>query len=115
MIVLFKIFQITSEAGLFSHFSITKLIALPTAKRKEGKNEIGWCKPVPVGMKQGRKSSSSIARCIYDNHETDSETPKNIQRQKPLVVCRHGKGLRLSIYRNYVTRRLRWFKLRIEY
>ena len=51
----FSIFQITSEAGLFSHFNITKLMALPTAKRKEGKTRSVGVNPCQFACKSGEK------------------------------------------------------------
>lgn len=59
-----------------------KAHGITDSEKKGRKHQVRWRKPVPVCVEQRRKSSSAATRAIHNNHETDSQSSKHIERKK---------------------------------
>jgi hypothetical protein len=69
-----------------AHFSITKLIELPTANMKEGNTRSVGVNPFHEACDIG---CVSVSGCIYNDHETNCHPPENIKGKKALRSLAH--------------------------
>src|SRR5690242_2538824 len=89
MTVRFKIFPTTSAFPKPAHFCITKLIAFPTAKRKEGKTRSVGVKPCHLACNKGEKVTES-SPAVFTMIIKQMVIPRNTSRAKNRLVGSEG-------------------------
>ena len=92
MTVRLMVLRQNTELGCASYLYITNASAFPTANKKEGKTRSVGVKPCQLACKQGRIRQVPTAWRIYDDHETNSHPPKNIEGKVALILRHDGLG-----------------------